>query len=67
VLPEYRWQGLGTKLVLELLCRLKDKAAFVTVSGEVDNPTNLEMLYRKCGFSGDDVLFVIRNLGRVAK
>ena len=38
VLPEYRGQGLGTKLVLELLCRLKDKAAFVTVCGEVDNP-----------------------------
>ena len=67
VLPEYRGQGLGTKLVLELLCRLKDKAAFVTVSGEVHNPTNPEMLYRKCGFSGDDVWCVIRNLGRVAK
>jgi len=42
---------------------LKDNAAFITVSGEVDNPTNPEMLYRKYGFSGDDVRCVIRNIG----
>jgi GNAT superfamily N-acetyltransferase len=63
VLPEYRGCGLGAKIVLELLSRLKDKASFVTVSGEVDNPTNPESLYRKCGFIGDDVWCVFWNRG----
>jgi len=66
VLPEYRGCGLGTKIVLELLSRLKEKASFITVSGEVNNPTNPESLYRKCGFSGDDVWCVFRD-GRSAE
>ena len=61
VLPEYRGCGLGTSIVLELLSRLKEKASFITVSGEVNNPTNPESLYRKCGFSGDDVWCVFKN------
>ena len=58
VLPESRGRGLGQKIVLELLSRLKDKAGFITVSGEVDNPTNPELLYKKCGFIGDDIWYV---------
>ena len=65
-LPDYRGRGLGTKIVFELLFRLKEKASFITVSGEVYNPTNPETLYRKCGFSGDDVWYVFRN-GRTAE
>jgi ribosomal protein S18 acetylase RimI-like enzyme len=61
VLPEYRGRGLGAKIVSELLSRLRDKALFVTVSGEVNNPANPESLYRKCGFTGDDIWYVFRN------
>ena len=66
VLPESRGHGLGQKIVLELLSRLKDKADFITVSGEADNPTNPEALYKKCGFSGDDIWYVIKN-GRASE
>ena len=55
VLPEYRGMGLGKAVINELLSRLKEKADFVTVSGECDNPTNPEALYLKCGFQGDDI------------
>lgn len=55
VLPSKRGLGLGTLLVNELLSRLKTKADFVTVSGQVDNKTKPEMLYRKCGFTGNDI------------
>jgi len=60
VLPEYQGRGLGKALVLELLNRLKGRAAFTTVSGEVDNVTNPERLYRSCGFEGDDVWWLLR-------
>ena len=59
VLPEKRGKGLGRSIVFELLHRLKDHADFVTVSGEVDNSSNPEALYRKCGFTGDDIWYVI--------
>lgn len=60
VMPEYRGRGLGQAIVSELLKRLKhsNQAAFVTVSGECDNDTNPEALYRKCGFVGDDIWYV---------
>jgi len=60
VLPERQGEGFGRAVVLELLSRLKDRADFVTVSGEVDNVTNPERLYRKCGFIGDAVWTVHR-------
>jgi len=60
VLPEKRGLGLGQALVYELLQRLKHKAVFVTVSGQIDNNTNPESLYRKCGFTGDDVWCVLQ-------
>lgn len=60
VLPGMRGLGLGKMVVNELLSRLATKATFVTVSGQVDNATNPERLYRKCGFTGDDIWYVIR-------
>ena len=39
---------------------LKNIADFTTVSGEVDNKTNPEKLYRRCGFEGDDIWYVLR-------
>lgn len=56
----YRGKGLGQFIVNELLWRMKEKAAFVTVSGKVDNKTKPEHLYRKCGFTGNDVWHILR-------
>ena len=60
VLPEYRGRSFGQAIVMEILNRLKrgKNAAFATVSGECNNATNPEKLYRKCGFIGDDVWYV---------
>jgi GNAT superfamily N-acetyltransferase len=60
VLPDYRGRGLGAALVHELLRRLADRAAFVTVSGQVDNRSQPEALYRRCGFLGHDIWWVLR-------
>lgn len=60
VSKDHRGKGLGGFIVSELLWRMKDKADFVTVSGQCDNATNPEKLYRKCGFSGNDVWHILR-------
>ena len=60
VLPEYRGRGLGMAIVQALLARLQGRALFTTVSGEVNNPTHPEALYRRCGFTGNDVWWVLR-------
>lgn len=60
VSAEYRGRGLGSYIVRELLWRMKDKAKFVTVSGQCNNPTNPEGLYRKCGFTGSDIWHILR-------
>jgi len=61
VLPSYHKRGLGTAIVRELLARVDGKAAFTTVSGEVNNRSKPELLYRKCGFTGDDVWWLLRS------
>ena len=60
VTEAYRGKGLGQFIVSELLWRMREKAAFVTVSGKVNNETNPERLYRKCGFTGSDVWHILR-------
>ena len=60
VSENYRRCGLGSYIVIELLWRMKDIAQFVTVSGQCNNPTNPESLYRKCGFTGNDVWHILR-------
>ena len=59
VLPQYRGKKIGQLIVTELLFRMKDIADFATVSGKVDNMTNPEALYRKCGFVGNDVWHIL--------
>ena len=59
VLPEYQNRGLGTAIVAELLQRVEGKVRFTTVSGEVDNPKEPERFYRKCGFTGSDVWWLL--------
>lgn len=59
VLPQYRGKKIGQLIVTELLFRMENVADFATVSGKVDNETNPEALYRKCGFVGDDVWHIL--------
>ena len=66
VLPEYRRRGYGEKIVTVLLHRLKNIGAeFVTASGNLDNACNPLALYRRCGFTGDDVWYVCHSLKTV--
>ena len=58
---EYRCLGLGFVLVNELLRRLKNKAKFVTVSGDANNPYHPLSLYQRCGF-GEITIFKITDL-----
>ena len=60
VSEKYRGRGLGCFIVRELLWRMKDVAKFATVSGQCKNPSNPEKLYRKCGFTGNDIWHVMR-------
>ena len=60
VSENHRGKGLGRYIVSELLWRLKSKAGFATVSGQCNNATNPEKLYRKCGFCGNDVWHILR-------
>lgn len=62
VRPDCRRRGLGAALVSALLERLAGTADFATVSGEAENPTAPEALYRRCGFAGEDVWHILRKL-----
>ena len=59
VLPEYRRRGYGQLIVNCLLSKMQGVARFATVSGKVNNPTDPEGLYRRCGFTGNDVWHVL--------
>lgn len=59
VVPAYRGKKIGQLIVNELLKRMNGIAEFVTVSGKVNNNTSPEMLYRKCGFIGNDVWHIL--------
>jgi GNAT superfamily N-acetyltransferase len=59
VLPAYRSRGLGRSIVLALLVRLEQRAAFTTVAGLAGDPTNPEGLYRRRGFTGRDVWWLL--------
>lgn len=64
IYPDHRGHGLGTSVVLELLGRLSGMANFATVSGEINNPTCPERLYRRCGFTGNDVWHILRKTNK---
>lgn len=59
VVPAYRGKKIGQFIVNELLRRMSGIADFATVSGKVNNQTSPEMLYRKCGFVGNDVWHIL--------
>lgn len=56
----YRRRGLGRCIVTELLRRMAGEARFATVSGQCNNPTRPEQLYRACGFTGRDVWHILQ-------
>ncbi len=55
-----RGKGIGTLIVQELLTRLSKTCRFTTVSGEIQNGTNPESLYRNCGFTGNWKWYIYR-------
>nr|MBR4281119.1 GNAT family N-acetyltransferase [Clostridia bacterium] len=59
VLPERRGRGAGQFIVNALLRRMNGRADFATVSGQVNNRTSPEKLYRRCGFTGADVWHIL--------
>lgn len=59
VLPEYRSRGIASALLGRALRTMSSFADFATVSGECDNITNPESVYRKCGFEGNDIWHVM--------
>ena len=62
VLPKYRGIKLGQAIVTKLLLTLSNYVDFVTVSGQVDNKTNPERLYRRCGFEGNDIWHITERI-----
>lgn len=62
VSEQFRRRGLGEYIVSELLWRMSDFAEFATVSGQCNNPTSPELLYRKCGFTGSDIWHILRKI-----
>ena len=59
VLPEEQGKGLGKAIVAEILRRVAGRVSFTTVSGREDNLTHPERLYRRCGFTGSDVWWLL--------
>ncbi len=55
----YRRKGLGRFLVCELLCRMQERAAFVTVSGRMKNASKPDALYQACGFTNQVIWHVV--------
>ena len=59
VLPEYRGRGIASALTCTALREMSAFAEFATVSGECDNVTVPEKVYRKCGFKGNDIWHIL--------
>ena len=59
VLPQYRGRGYGQIIVNYLLSKMQGIARFATVSGKINNPCHPEALYRKCGFTGNDIWHIL--------
>jgi len=59
VLPTFRGRGLGKAIVTELLRRVSGSVKFTTVAGELENVHQPERLYRQCGFTGEDVWWLL--------
>lgn len=60
VLPDFRGKGIGKMLISYLLLHTPKEAEFATVSGDIENHNSPEMVYRSCGFEGNDIWHIIR-------
>ena len=58
--PDFQKRGLGKAVIGELLRRVSPRVDFTTVSGEVNNPSSPEILYRRTGFEGSDVWWLLK-------
>jgi len=58
--PDYQGIGLGGCLVSEMIRRVQDDVTLITVSGRIDEPDSPEEFYRRYGFTGDDVWWILR-------
>ena len=58
--PHFQRRGLGRAIVMALLQRVSGSVLFTTVSGKVNSAAQPEKLYRNCGFSGNDVWWLLR-------
>lgn len=59
--PNFRGHGIASFIIQELVARSKAMGIdIITVSGEVDNDTNPEKVYRKNGFTGSDIWWCLR-------
>jgi GNAT superfamily N-acetyltransferase len=61
--PDYRKRGVGRAIVTELVNRVADHVCFTTVSGELASEHQPEQLYRRCGFKGGDIWWLLSNDG----
>jgi GNAT superfamily N-acetyltransferase len=61
--PDYRKRGVGSAIVTELVNRVADHVRFTTVSGEMVSKHQPELLYRRCGFKGDDIWWLLSDEG----
>lgn len=59
IIPSYRGRGYGQYIVNNLLAKAQGQAKFATVSGKINNITRPERLYRKCGFTGNDIWHIL--------
>ncbi len=59
VLPQYRRRGYGQVTVNYLLSKMQNIARFATVSGKIHDSSHPESLYRKCGFTGNDIWHIL--------
>ncbi len=59
VLPDYQRRGLGKALTFEVLRRIGERAVFTSVAGVVEDRDNPGAFFRRCGFSGNDVWWLL--------
>jgi GNAT superfamily N-acetyltransferase len=61
--PAYRKRGVGRAVVTELVRRAADHVSIITVSGEFENAHQPALLYRRCGFGGEDIWWLFSDQG----
>ena len=62
-IPYWKYKSIAAPqnmlVVNTLLSIARDTARFATVSGKINDPSDPERLYRKCGFAGSDIWHIL--------